>query len=224
MGWISGSASIAVAWRTGHSEAEQMPGLLIFGRDYPCSSYACHGTLHFPALLMGGVGFSRTPNSSSVATSRFHVKWNLILTPVLASLLSPSSSCRSACFPDTRVLWVRDVGVLFCQLWLLWGAGTRSAWSGSRSWWKVLVDSFETEAGGFHMRPSGAGGWPGGGSLAACHLIPRPLLLSQGGRLWFLLMCLPLLKYQTINLQETENIIDYGIVSGKEYFCHCVIV
>lgn len=36
-------------------------------------------------------------------------------------------------------------------------------------------------------------------------------------------MYLPFWKYQTINLRKTENILERDI-SGKEYFCHVMLV
>lgn len=60
--------------------------------------------LHFLALLKGSLDFSRTPNNSSVATSRFCFKWKLILNLYAYFFIIPPSSCCYACFLYTIVL------------------------------------------------------------------------------------------------------------------------
>lgn len=40
----------------------------------------------------------------------------------------------------------------------------------------------------------------------------------------FLLMYLLLLKYLIVNLKESENMIEYDMIIGKEYFGHGSIV
>lgn len=61
--------------------------------------------LHFLALLKGGLDFSRISNSSSVAMSRFCLKWKRILNLYAYFFISPPSSCCYACFLYTIVLY-----------------------------------------------------------------------------------------------------------------------